>query len=79
MSARTQRLTIDVPVAEHKRIKTIASMMDLSMKDLILMSFEEFVHKKFNKVTEKAIKQTLSRKNIKRFKTLDDLLEDLEN
>ena len=78
MSARTQRITIDVPAAEHKKIKTIASMMDLSIKELMLMSFEEFLHKKFNKVTEKAIKQTLSGKNLKRFKTLDALLEDLE-
>lgn len=78
MSTRTQRITIDVPAAKHKRIKTIASMMDLSIKDLMLMSFDEFMHKKYNKVTEKAIKQTLSGKNVKRFETLDALLEDLE-
>ena len=52
--------------------------MDLSIKDLMLISFEEFLHKKFNKVTEKAIKQSFSGKNVKRFETLDDLLEDLE-
>ncbi len=78
MSTRTQRITIDVPASMHKRIKTIASMMELSIKDLMLMSFDEFMHKKYNKVTEKAIKQTLSGKNVKRFETLDDLLEDLE-
>ena len=53
--------------------------MDLSIKDLMLMSFEEFMHKKYNKVTEKAIKQTLVGKNVKRFKTLDALIEDLED
>ena len=53
--------------------------MDLSIKELMLMSFEEFMHKKYNKVTEKAIKQTLAGKDIKKFKTLDDLIEDLEN
>ena len=76
---RTQRITLDVPAAQHKKIKMIASMMDLSIKELMLMSFEEFMHKKYNKVTEKAIKQTLEGKGIKRFKTLDDLIEDLEN
>jgi antitoxin component of RelBE/YafQ-DinJ toxin-antitoxin module len=79
VSARTQRITLDVPAAQHKKIKTIASMMDLSIKDLMLMSFEEFMHKKYNKVTEKAIKQTLAGKDVKKFKTLDDLIEDLED
>jgi len=40
--------------------------------------FGEFMRKKFNKVTEKAIKQTLSGKKVKKFKSLDDLLKDLE-
>ena len=79
MPARTQRITLDVPAAQHKKIKTIASMMDLSIKDLMLMSFEEFMHKKYNKVTEKAIKQTLAGKDVKKFKTFDDLVEDLED
>ena len=79
MAGRTQRITLDVPAAQHKKIKMIASMMDLSIKDLMLMSFEEFMHKKYNKVTEKAIKQTLAGKDVKRFKTLDAMLEDLED
>lgn len=79
MPGRTQRITIDVPAAQHKKIKTLASMMDLSIKDLMLMSFEEFMHKKYNKVTEKAIKQTLAGKDVKKFKTLNDLIEDLED
>lgn len=76
---KTQRITLDVPLAQHKKIKMIASMMELSIKDLMLMSFDEFMHKKYNKITEKAIKQTLAGKNVKRFKNLDDLIEDLED
>ena len=34
---------------------------------------------KFNKVTEKAIKQVLAGKNLKHFKNINDLIEDLEN
>jgi len=79
MPGKTQRITLDVPSAQHKKIKMIASMMDLSIKDLMLMSFEEFMHKKYNKVTEKAIRQTLAGKDVKRFKSLDDLIEDLED
>jgi predicted XRE-type DNA-binding protein len=37
-----------------------------------------FISGKFNKVTESAIKQTLSGKNLKKFESLDDLIEDLE-
>lgn len=79
MPGRTQRITLDVPAAQHKKIKTLASMMDLSIKDLMLISFEEFIHKKYNKVTEKAIKQALTGKGVKKFKGLDDLIEDLED
>ena len=52
--------------------------MDLSIKDLMLISFQEFTHRKLNRITEKAIKQTLAGKNLKKFETLDDLIEDLE-
>jgi hypothetical protein len=78
MTARSQRITIDVPLADHRKIKMLASMMGLSIKDLMLISFQEFTHRKLNKVTEKAIKQTLSGKNLKKFETLDELIEDLE-
>lgn len=52
-------------------------MMDISMKELLLMSFEDFMHKKFNKVTEKALKQSKAGKNLKKFDTLDELFDDL--
>lgn len=78
MHQRTGRITIDVPLAKRKEIKTNASMMDLSIKDLILLGYEFFMHRKFNKVTEKAIKQVLAEKNVKKFKNLKALLEDLE-
>lgn len=77
MSHKVARLTIDLPASEHKRLKTAASLMDVSMKQLIIMSLNDFMQKKFNKVTEKAIKQSRSGKNLKKFATLDDLFEDL--
>jgi hypothetical protein len=77
MSQRTARLTIDLPTAEHKRLKMAASMMDISMKQLVLMSVEDFMQKKLNKVTEKALKQSKAGKNIKKFENLNDLFDDL--
>jgi hypothetical protein len=77
MSTKTARLTIDLPRAEHKRLKMAAHMMDTSMKDLVLMSVEEFMQRKPNKVTMKAIKQSEEGKNLKKCDSLEDLFEDL--
>jgi hypothetical protein len=77
MAAR-QRITIHVSLADHRKIKMLASMMDLSVKDLMLISFQAFTHRRFNRITEKAIKQTLAGKNLKKFEILDELIEDLE-
>ena len=54
-----------------------ASMMGTSIKGLVLMSVDEFMHRKPNKVTVKAIRQSNAGKNLKKFDSLDDLFEDL--
>ena len=77
MSTRTARLTIDLPRTEHKRLKMAALMMGTSIKELVLMSVDEFMHRKPNKVTVKAIKQSVAGKNLKKFDSLEDLFEDL--
>lgn len=77
MAAKTSRLTIDLPKSEHKRLKMAASMMGTTMKDLVIMSVTEFMQRKPNKVTIKAMKQSEAGKNLKKFDSLDDLFEDL--
>jgi antitoxin component of RelBE/YafQ-DinJ toxin-antitoxin module len=77
MSTKTARLTIDMERSEHKRLKMAASMMGTSIKNLVLMSVEEFMQKKPNKVTMKAMKQSEVGKGLKKFKNLDEMLEDL--
>lgn len=77
MSTKTARLTIDIPKGEHRRLKMAASMMGTTIKDLVLLSVDEFMHRKPNKVTVKAIKQCESGKNLKKFNNLDELFEDL--
>jgi len=77
MSAKTARLTIDLPKTEHRRLKMAASMMGTTMKELVIMSVEEFMQRKPNKVTVRAIKQSEAGKNLKKFDSLDDLFEDL--
>lgn len=77
MSARTSRLTIDLPVTKHKKLKMAASMMGTTMKELVLMSVEDFMERRFNKETEKVLKASEVGKGLKKFKTLRDLFEDL--
>ena len=52
-------------------------MMDLSMKELVLLSVEEFLHRKPNKVTAKALKQSEAGKALKKFQTIHELFDDL--
>jgi hypothetical protein len=77
MPVKTSKLTINLPITEHKRLKTAALMMGMSMKDLVIVSFEEFMHRRPNKITEKATKQAETGKGVKKFNSLDDLLKDL--
>lgn len=77
MSHKISKLTLDIPASEHRRIKMAASMMGTTMKDLMLLSFEVFMKRKLNKVTEKALKLAEQGKNLKKFNSLDELFEDL--
>lgn len=77
MSYKTSRLTIDVPLAQHKRLKMAASMLGITMKGLVLMSVDNFMHRKLNKVTEKALKQSELGKGLKKFDNLEELFDDL--
>jgi hypothetical protein len=54
-----------------------ASMIGTTMKSLVLMSVEEFMQRKPNKVTVKAIKQSEMGKGLKKFDSLDELFDDL--
>lgn len=73
----THKLTIELSASEHKRIKTAASMMGTTIKNVVLMAFEGLMQRKFNKVTEKALKLSEQRKGLKKFNSLEELFEDL--
>jgi hypothetical protein len=77
MSAKTIRYTIDLSSNDHKKIRTMASLLGLSMKDLFLLSIEEFTQKKFNKNTQKALKEAVTKKNLKKFESINDMFKDL--
>jgi hypothetical protein len=73
----TKRYTMDLPNKEHRRIRAIASLLGLSMKEFFLLSVEEFTHKKLNKTTEKTLKNTDLGKGLRKFKTLQEMFDDL--
>lgn len=73
----TKKYTIDLSYQEHKRIRTTAFLLGLSMKDLFLLSVEEFTHKKLSKATEKALQNTDLGKGLHKFDTLQDMFDDL--
>jgi len=52
--------------------------MDISNKELIITSIDEFMHKKLNKITEATLKATDQGLNLKKFDTLEEMFEDLE-
>ena len=77
MATKTVRFTLDLPNKEHKKIRTMASVLGLTMKDLFLLSVEEFAHKKLNKTTIKALEETAARKGLYKFDVLQDMFDDL--
>lgn len=77
MATKTTRFTLDLPNKEHKKIRTIASVLGLTMKDLFLLSIEEFTHKKLNKTTMQALEETESGKGLHKFDSLQDMFNDL--
>lgn len=77
MFQKVSRITIALTAAEHKRIRMAASQMETTIKDLLLISFENFMHRKTNRVTEKAINSSQQRTQRKKFKNLAELFEDL--
>ena len=73
----TTRYTMDLSNKEHKRIRSTASLLGLSMKDLFLLSVEEFTHKKLSKTTEKTLRDTDLGKGLHKFDTLQEMFDDL--
>ncbi len=52
------RLSIDLLAADHKRLKTVASLMGMTMKDLVVISVGDFMQHRLNQVAKAPVKQT---------------------
>jgi antitoxin component of RelBE/YafQ-DinJ toxin-antitoxin module len=75
----TTRVTVDFPHEEHKRLKAVAALMGMSIKDYIILCVEEKIFSKNipNKKTKKIFEETDQGKNLTACENVDDMLEKL--
>jgi len=59
------RLSIDLLAADHKRLKTVASLMGMTMKDLVVVSVGDFMQHRLKQVDRTSIKKLKDIKKIK--------------
>ena len=77
MTTKSIRITIDLPNKEHKRLKTAATLLGISMKEFVIDSLHEtFKSRTYNKKTLRAIREA-EEGNLKEFDSLEDMFEDL--
>ena len=77
MTTKSIRITIDLPNKEHKRLKTAATLLGISMKEFVIDSLHEtFKSRTYNKKTLKAIREA-EEGNLKEYDSLEDMFEDL--
>jgi fructose-1,6-bisphosphatase/sedoheptulose 1,7-bisphosphatase-like protein len=79
ISHNLSRITIDIPVESHKKLKTIAAILGKSMRELVVEAIDSKIHSEKipNKETLKTINQIEKRKGLKRAKNAADLFKKL--
>ena len=58
MSGKIARLSIDLLAADHKRLKTVASLMGMTMKDLVVISVGDFMQHRLSQVAKTSPKKS---------------------
>jgi hypothetical protein len=65
MNHKLARVAIDLSVADHNRLKTVASLMGMTMKDLVVVSVGDFICRKLSKVTKTALLSSEYKRGVK--------------
>ncbi len=78
MTMEISRLTVNLPKKKHHKVKRAAFNMGISMRELVELSIDEFLHRKPNKETDAALQQSILRKGLKGYENIEDLFKDLE-
>ena len=74
------RMTLDLPVQEHKKLKAMAAFMGVSLKELVLTCVRENLLGSVNKPNEetiKAFKETDEKKGLVHCDDFDDFVAKL--
>ena len=73
------RITIDIPIADHKRLKALAAILGKSMRDIVITSIEEHLHKVKipNKKTLRTIANIEAGKDLVQAENAEDLFKKL--
>jgi hypothetical protein len=62
---KVARLSIDLLASDHKRLKTVASLMGMTMKDLVVISVGDFMEHRLNEIANAPEKKQQEIKNPK--------------
>lgn len=73
------RLSLELPAVDHKKLKAMAALAGVSLKDLILECLKEnlLAEEIPNEETIRIFKDTDQRKNLVHYKNADDLIDKL--
>jgi hypothetical protein len=73
------RLTFELPAVDHKKLKALAALAGVSLKELILNCLKEnlLTENVPNEETIRVFKETDEGKNLTRYKNADDLINQL--
>lgn len=73
------RMTIDMPLEEHKKLKAMAAFMGISLKDLVLSCLRDHLLSKNrpNRETLRVFKETDSGYGVVHAKDFDDFVDKL--
>jgi len=77
MEMRKARLSIDIPLAEHKKLKAVAALQGTSVKDLVLNCIHTTLYKEPNETTKRVLRETEEGKNLNYYDSIDEMMEKL--
>lgn len=77
MSTETTRLSVEIPMKDHRKLKILAEANGLTLRELVLIVLEPVLYPKKtpNAVTQKAIKDTKKGIGLKTYEDVDHLWE----
>ena len=71
------RITIDIPKMDHRRLKAMAAVLGKSMRELVIESIKEHLHRYPNKQTVQVIKDAEEGKDCEKAESAEDLFKKL--